>query len=78
VSIDAPIATWIVSSNGIVYLRMHGRSSWYAHNYSLDELREIVRAVLSLKPLRVYVFFNNDHWMLENARTMYKLLLEGV
>ncbi len=47
---------------------MLGRSSWYAHDYSYEELVEVAR--------RVYVFFNNDHWMLGNARTMLKLLRE--
>ncbi|MCE4626002.1 MAG: DUF72 domain-containing protein [Desulfurococcales archaeon] len=76
VSIDAPIATWIVSSNGIVYLRMHGRSDWYAHDYTIEELGEVVAEIKGLNPRKVYVFFNNDHWMLGNARTMLKLLQE--
>ncbi len=74
VSIDAPIGTWIVSSNGVVYLRMHGRSAWYAHDYSDGELVEVARLVYELRPRRVYVFFNNDHWMLENARRMLVIL----
>ncbi len=74
VSIDSPIGTWIASSNDIVYLRMHGRSAWYAHDYSEEELRGLLREVLELQPARIYVFFNNDHWMLENARLMKKLL----
>ncbi len=74
VSIDAPIGTWIVSSNGVVYLRMHGRSAWYAHDYSDDELVGVARLVYELNPRRVYVFFNNDHWMLENARRMLVIL----
>lgn len=77
VSIDAPIATWIVSSNNIVYLRMHGRESWYGHEYKDYELREIANKIRELSPSSIYVFFNNDHWMLENARSM-KRLLEAV
>ncbi len=77
VSIDAPIGTWIVTSNGIVYLRMHGRTAWYAHEYALSELVEIANAALRLRPAKIYVFFNNNHWMLENARTMLKLLREA-
>ncbi len=76
VSVDAPppIGTWIATSNGIVYLRMHGRSTWYAHEYSTEELMEVANAIARLSPKKVYVFFNNDHWMLENAREMMKLL----
>jgi uncharacterized protein YecE (DUF72 family) len=76
VSVDSPIATWIASTGGVVYLRMHGRSSWYAHDYSYGELAEVARRIRELSPRRVYVFFNNDHWMLDNARTMLKLLEE--
>lgn len=76
VSVDAPIATWVVSSRGTVYLRVHGRISWYGHDYSEEELRELVQRVSELSPKRVYVFFNNDHWMLANARLMKNLLEE--
>ena len=76
VSIDAPIATWIVRSNSNIYLRMHGREIWYGYDYSVEELHELVKKTLELKPERIYVFFNNNHWMLGNARTMYKLYEE--
>lgn len=76
VSVDSPEATWVASASGVVYLRMHGRSSWYAHDYSYEELVEVARRVSELSPRRVYVFFNNDHWMLGNARAMLKILRE--
>lgn len=76
VSIDAPIASWITSTKGIVYLRMHGREVWYGYDYSEEELREIASKILDLNPRRVYVFFNNNHWMLSNARYMKKILEE--
>ncbi|MEM1774402.1 MAG: DUF72 domain-containing protein, partial [Acidilobaceae archaeon] len=65
---------WISSSNSIVYVRMHGRSEWYSHNYTLEELHEIAERILDLNPVKVYVFFNNNHWMLENARVMLEIL----
>lgn len=74
VSVDEPGAAWIAETNGAVYLRMHGRTAWYAHEYTAEELEETARRVLSLGPERIYVFFNNDHWMLENARAMLRLL----
>lgn len=74
VSIDSPVKTFIHSSGDVIYLRMHGRSSWYAHDYSLKELSELADTMLSLGPRVVYVFFNNDHWMLENARLMLDIL----
>lgn len=74
VSIDSPEIRWIGSSNDVVYLRMHGRSNWYFHNYSSGELLEVAKVIESLNPIKVYVFFNNNHWMLENARTMLNIL----
>lgn len=74
VSVDEPGATWVAETNGVVYLRMHGRTAWYAHDYSREELEEVARRVAALKPEKIYVFFNNDHWMLDNARLMLDLL----
>ncbi len=74
VSFDSPMGTWIVKTHDVVYLRMHGRTAWYAHNYSEEELAEVANKIKGLRPKKVYVFFNNDHWMLENARLMLKLL----
>ena len=69
-----PIGAMVWSSGSTVYLRLHGRSEWYLYNYSLEELRELGRAILELKPEKAYVFFNNNHYMLENARTMLRVL----
>jgi uncharacterized protein YecE (DUF72 family) len=74
VSVDSPMGTWVASSNGVVYLRLHGRGAWYAYEYSEEELAELASRVAELSPTRVYAFFNNDHWMLENALQMLELL----
>ncbi|MCC6016581.1 MAG: DUF72 domain-containing protein [Desulfurococcaceae archaeon] len=74
VSIDAPIGRFIATSNSIVYLRLHGVDTWYAYDYTQEELEEIAKTVLDLNPKKIYVFFNNNHWMLENARTMLNIL----
>ncbi|MEM0016340.1 MAG: DUF72 domain-containing protein [Saccharolobus sp.] len=76
VSIDSPIGTYIVNSMGYVYLRLHGRDSWYYYDYSEQELRQLSEKIVSLDPEYVYIFFNNDHWMLENARTMFRIMKE--
>ncbi|GAB6944508.1 DUF72 domain-containing protein [Vulcanisaeta sp. JCM 14467] len=78
VSVDEPGITWVGSTNGIVYLRLHGRTDWYMYDYSEDELKELANRAVSLGPRAIYVFFNNDHWMLENARKMLTILRELV
>lgn len=74
VSIDAPeFPREVYKTTDFVYLRMHGRESWYSYNYSLDELRETVEKIKKAKPKSAYVFFNNNHDMLNNAREMLRL-----
>ncbi len=74
VSVDSPIISWVVKSNSNLYLRLHGREEWYAYEYSEEELKELARRMISLNPEKIYVFFNNNHWMLENARVMLSML----
>ncbi|MFP3202752.1 MAG: DUF72 domain-containing protein [Sulfolobus sp.] len=74
VSIDSPIGTFIVKNTDTIYLRFHGRTEWYWYEYSRDELEELARKVIQLNPSRLYIFFNNDLWMLENGRMMKKII----
>jgi len=74
VSIDSPNLPGMIMSDRIIYERIHGRTSWYSHDYSKEELLEIKNRITRGNPKKVYVFFNNDHAMLENGRVMYSLL----
>ncbi len=75
VSVDAPdLPRTLFNTSGRVYLRMHGRTWWYVHRYTRDQLREVAEALASLSADAIYVFFNNDHDMLDNGRTMLALL----
>jgi uncharacterized protein YecE (DUF72 family) len=77
VSIDSPdFPRDVFNTNGVVYVRMHGRTAWYAHLYSVEELKEVAERILRVKPEKAYVFFNNDHAMLENSRKMLSILKE--
>ncbi|MGQ9464289.1 MAG: DUF72 domain-containing protein [bacterium] len=75
VSIDAPgFPQTIFNTSKSVYLRMHGRTSWYAHDYTIKELKEVARKISQVHADRVYVFFNNNHNMLKNAQDMIQIL----
>jgi len=77
VSVDAPeFPLKLFLTSDALYLRMHGKTAWYAHEYSRRELEEVVERILELRPKRVYVMFNNDHAMLRNAREMLELLIK--
>jgi uncharacterized protein YecE (DUF72 family) len=61
-------------SEKIIYERIHGKIIWYSHNYTDNELKEIKDRIMSNNSTIAYVFFNNNHAMLENARTMFNIL----
>jgi uncharacterized protein YecE (DUF72 family) len=77
VSVDSPVLPRdVFNTSGAVYVRMHGRTAWYAHFYSVEELKEVAERVLRAEPEKAYVFFNNDEAMLENSRKMLSILKE--
>ncbi|WP_156168425.1 DUF72 domain-containing protein [Methanoculleus sediminis] len=49
---------------------MHGRDAWYRHDYTKGELTAIRDRITGIGPERVYISFNTDHAMLEDARAM--------
>ncbi len=76
VSVDSPEAIFYSRSGPYTYLRLHGRTAWYAHYYSREELFRIARELISLDGDAIYAFFNNDHGMLENAIELMKIIEE--
>jgi uncharacterized protein YecE (DUF72 family) len=54
---------------------MHGREDWYRHDYTQAELEETAGMILGTGAEKVYLFFNNDHFMLENAQRMMGLFM---
>ena len=77
VSVDSPdFSLDVFNTSGSVYERMHGRTEWYSHLYTDEELRKVADKILSVHPRRAYVFFNNDHAMLVNSRKMLSILEE--
>ena len=78
VSPDSPDSSGVVTArNGLVYLRFHGRSAWYAGTYTDEELSSLLRKALALSPRKIHAFFNNDHGMLETARSFRRLAGEA-
>jgi uncharacterized protein YecE (DUF72 family) len=77
-SADAPgiaLVDWLTSTIG--YIRLHGRHSWYSHDYSEGELQEVAGFARRLEAEgaeRIYIFFNNDYEA--NAPRNAKRLME--
>lgn len=43
-----------------VYLRLHGKYTWYDYLYNDEELKEFKAKIQTAKPDQAFVFFNND------------------
>jgi len=76
VSVDSPDFRDRIFPGKIVYLRMHGREGWYCHVYSGKDMRETAGKIREAGPEKAYVYFNNDHNMLKNARMMLDIINE--
>lgn len=68
VSVDSPDYRERIFPGEVIYMRMHGRENWYSYNYSQEEIKIILGKINELKPGKIYIYFNNDHNMLENAK----------
>jgi uncharacterized protein YecE (DUF72 family) len=74
-SVDAPkLPREMISMNGVLYLRLHGRKTWYSWIYTEEELKEIVVEIRAANAARKYVFLNNDHGMLPNGNFLMREL----
>jgi len=76
VSVDAPdFVNKIYPCNGVIYLRLHGRSQWYSHIYSQEEVREIISTIMSYGNVdQVYIFLNNNHGMLPTGQLIVDMI----
>jgi len=74
VSVDSPDYQNRIFPGKLVYLRMHGRQEWYQYDYSEQELTELTTYIKEINPDRIYIYFNNNHNMLNNARRMLEIL----
>ncbi len=72
VSVDSPDYRNRIFPGKIIYMRMHGREGWYNYNYSMEEISETFRKMREFGPEKIYIYFNNDHNMLENAKMTLK------
>jgi uncharacterized protein YecE (DUF72 family) len=77
VSVDSPDIRNRIFPGRTVYMRMHGREDWYRHDYSQEELEETAGMIKRTGAEKMYLFFNNDHAMLENAQRMTGLFRPG-
>ena len=74
-SVNAPaLPNKLISSNDVVYLRMHGSKDWYRSIYSRKELDDILSQLKKLNADRKAVYLNNNHGMLKNGQYILRHL----
>lgn len=72
-SVNAPgLPDSLMTTNGAVYLRLHGSKEWYNYVYSEKELENILLRIKKLKADKKMMYLNNDHGMLENGLYLLK------
>lgn len=66
----------LVTTTDNVYVRFHGVSQWYRHDYSAAELAIWVNRFRESGAKRIWAYFNNDRngFALKNARLFLKML----
>jgi uncharacterized protein YecE (DUF72 family) len=62
-----------------VYVRFHGTTRWYRHDYTKEELAVWVRRIRESGAKRVWAYFNNDRegYAIKNARELLRQLKRG-
>lgn len=66
----------LVKTADEIYLRFHGTTRWYRHDYSASELAAWAEKIRASRAGRVWAYFNNDRdcHAIRNASTFRKLL----
>lgn len=66
----------LVKTADDIYIRFHGTTRWYRHDYSDDELGEWATRIKAPKAKRIWAYFNNDFGAnaVRNAKTFEKKL----
>jgi uncharacterized protein YecE (DUF72 family) len=79
-SVSAPrLPGELVKTAEAVYIRFHGVSRWYRHDYSKAELTTWARRISESGAKEVWAFFNNDRegYAIKNAKLLRRLLVKN-
>jgi uncharacterized protein YecE (DUF72 family) len=76
-AVSAPrIPDKLVRTADDVYVRLHGTTRWYRHDYSDEELAEWAEKIRSSGAKRAWIYFDNDRdaHAIKNAKTLRRML----
>ncbi|HEY2103017.1 MAG TPA: DUF72 domain-containing protein [Chthoniobacterales bacterium] len=74
-SISAPrLPNELIRTSETIYLRLHGRSRWYRHDYSGDELDEWAKKIAGSGTKEAWIYFDNDReaFAIKNAQDLIR------
>ncbi len=72
-SVSAPrLPDELVKTSEVLYARLHGRSRWYRHDYTRDELDEWARKIAESGAREAWIYFDNDRegFAIKNAQEL--------
>jgi uncharacterized protein YecE (DUF72 family) len=67
-----------VVTSDVIYVRLHGRSRWYRHDYTDAELAEYAAKIRNSGAREAWVYFDNDRdaFAIKNAHELIRQLRE--
>ena len=65
-----------IGTNAVIYVRLHGRSRWYRHDYSDEELKVWAEKIATSGAREAWIYFDNDRnaFAIKNAQELARLL----
>lgn len=76
-SVSAPrLPDQLIRTADDIYIRLHGATQWYRHDYSNEELKEWAAKIAASGAKRAWIYFDNDRDAnsVRNAKTLTRLL----
>jgi uncharacterized protein YecE (DUF72 family) len=76
-SVSAPrLPETLVKTADDIYVRLHGTSRWYRHDYSREELADWAQKIRESGAKTVWIYFDNDRdaHSIKNARALRRML----
>ena len=62
----------LITTGDVIYARLHGRSRWYRHDYTPDEISEWATKIIASGAREAWIYFDNDRdaFAIKNAREL--------
>jgi uncharacterized protein YecE (DUF72 family) len=66
----------LVKTSDVLYVRFHGTTRWYRHDYSPKELGDWAERIRTSGAREVWIYFNNDRegFAIKNAKALRRRL----